>query len=91
MYVTNRAMVEAYRKYAHMHAKASPQHAHSHRGYDGAGARQKSNEVGKEGSTQVCYMSRRTRGKDNEQRWPKRCVEPCRVRVGKKPTPTNAR
>ena len=31
MYVTNRAMVEAYRKCAHMHAKAPPQHAHSHR------------------------------------------------------------
>ena len=40
MYVTNRAMVEAYRKYAHMHVKAPPQHAHSHRGYDGAGTRQ---------------------------------------------------
>ena len=40
MYVTNRAMVEAYRKCAHMHAKALPQHAHSHRGYDGAGTRQ---------------------------------------------------
>ena len=39
VYVTNRAMVEAYRKYAHMHAKAPPQHAHSHRGYDGAGTR----------------------------------------------------
>ena len=32
MYVTNRAKVEAYRKYAHMHAKAPPVHAHSHRG-----------------------------------------------------------
>ena len=40
MYVTNRAMVEAYRKYAHMHAKAPPQHAHLHRGYNGAGTRQ---------------------------------------------------
>ena len=39
-YVTNRAMVEAHRKYAHMHAKAPPQHARSHRGYDGAGTRQ---------------------------------------------------
>ena len=40
MYVTNRAMVEAYRKCAHKHAKAPPQHAHSHRGYNGAGTRQ---------------------------------------------------
>ena len=32
LYVTNRAMVEAYRRCAHMHAKAPPQHAHSHRG-----------------------------------------------------------
>ena len=40
MYVTNRAMVEAYRKCAHMHAKAPPQQAQSHRGYDGAGSRQ---------------------------------------------------
>ena len=40
MCVTNRAMLAAYRKCAHMHAKASPQHAHSHRGYDGAGTRQ---------------------------------------------------
>ena len=39
-YVTNRAIVEAHRKYAHMHATAPPQHAHSHRGYDGAGTRQ---------------------------------------------------
>ena len=30
-------------------------------------------------------------GKDKEQRWPKRCVEPCRVQVGDKPTPNNAR
>ena len=41
--------------------------------------------------SQVCYMSRRARGTDNEQRWPKRCVEPCRVQVGYKPTPNNAR
>ena len=41
--------------------------------------------------SQVCCMSRRARGKDNEQRWPKRCVEPCRVQVGYKPMPNNAR
>ena len=41
--------------------------------------------------SQVCYMSRHARGKDNEQRWPKRCVEPCREQVGNKPTPNNAR
>ena len=35
MYVTNCAMVEAYRKCAHMHAKALPQHTHSHRGTTG--------------------------------------------------------
>ena len=40
MYVTNRAMMEAYRKYAYMRARALPQHAHSHRGYDGGGTRQ---------------------------------------------------
>ena len=40
MYDTNRAMVEAYRKCAHMHAKAPPQHAHSHRGYNEAGTGQ---------------------------------------------------
>ena len=76
MYDTNRAMVEAYRKCAHMHAKAPPQDAHSHRGYNGARTRQTWKEVGKEGATQVCYMSRRASGKDNESRWPKRCVEP---------------
>ena len=42
--------------------------------------------------SQVCCMSRRARGTDNEQRWrPKRCVEPCREQVGYKPTPNNAR
>ena len=40
MYATNRAMVKAYSRYAHMHAKAPPQHAHSHRGYNGAETRQ---------------------------------------------------
>ena len=40
MYVTNGAMVEAYRKYAHIHAKAPPQHPHWHRELDGAGTRQ---------------------------------------------------
>ena len=39
MYVTNGAMVEAYRKCAHKHAKAPPRHAHLHRGYNGAGTR----------------------------------------------------
>ena len=91
MYVTNRAMMETHRKCAEVHAKVLPQHAHAHRGYDGAGTRQTLKEVGKEGATKVCYMSRRARGKDNEQRWPKRCVEPCRVQVGYKPTPNNAR
>ena len=32
MYGINRAMVEAYRKCAHMRASALPQHAHSHWG-----------------------------------------------------------
>ena len=41
--------------------------------------------------SQVCCMSRRAGGMENEQRWPKRCVEPCRVQVGYKPTPNNAR
>ena len=40
VYGMNRAMVEAYRKCAHMRAKAPPQHAHSRRGYDEAGTRQ---------------------------------------------------
>ena len=40
VYGIKRAMMEAYRNCAHMCAKAPPQHAHSHRGYDGAGTRQ---------------------------------------------------